>query len=86
MYLPVAEMASMQKVLTIAATLDLEVEQLNMVTAFLGSALEEEIYVKLPDGVLGRLWIVRLLKASTDSNSLCTAGMLQWIHLFFVSY
>ena len=62
-YSPVAEMASVQIALTIAATLDLEVEQLDVVTAFLGSALEEEIYVKLPDGVLGGPWIVRLLKS-----------------------
>lgn len=39
--------------LTIAAPLDLEVEQLDLVTAFLGSELEEEVYVKFPDRILG---------------------------------
>ena len=62
-YAPVADMASIWIALTIAAALDIEVEQLDMVTAFLGSVLEEEVYVKLPDGILGGPWIVRLLKS-----------------------
>ena len=52
-YSPVADMASVRIALTIAATLDLEVEQLDVVTAFLGSELQEAVYVKLPDGLLG---------------------------------
>ena len=52
-YSPVANMASVRIALTIAVARDLEVEQLDVVTAFLGINLEEEVYVKLPDGVLG---------------------------------
>ena len=61
-YAPVADKASIRIALTIAAALDLEVEQLDVVTSFLGSTLEEEVYVKQPDGVLGGPRIVRLLK------------------------
>ena len=62
-YSPVAEMASVRIALTIAAALDLEVEQLDVVTAFLGSELEEEVYAKLPDGRLGGPRLVRLRKS-----------------------
>ena len=59
-YSPVADMASIRIALTIAAALDLEVEQLDVVMAFLGSKLDEEVYVKLPEGLLGGPQIVRL--------------------------
>ena len=62
-YSPVADMASVQIALTIAATQDLEVEQLHVVTAFLGSELEEEVYAKLPEGVLGGPRLVWLRKS-----------------------
>ena len=62
-YSPVADMASVRIALTIAAALDLEVEQLDVVTAFRGSELKEEVYVKLPDGILGGPRIVRLRKS-----------------------
>lgn len=62
-YSPVANMDSVRIALTIAAALDLEVEQLDMVTAFLASDLEEEVYVKLPEGILGGPQIVRLWKS-----------------------
>ena len=62
-YSPVANMDSVRIALTIAAALDLEVEQLDVVTAFLGSDLEEEVYVKLPEGILGGPRIVRLRKS-----------------------
>ena len=62
-YSPVAETASVRIALTIAAALDLEVEQLDVVTAFLGSELEEEVYAKLPAGILGGPRLVRLRKS-----------------------
>ena len=62
-YSPVADMASVRMALTIAAALDLKVEQLDVVTAFLGSELEEEVYVRLPDGILGGPRSVRLRKS-----------------------
>ena len=62
-YSPVANLASVRIALRIAAALDLEVEQLDVVTAFLGSELAEEVYVRLPEGVLGGPRLVRLLKS-----------------------
>ena len=47
---PVVKMSSIRTVLSLAATLDLEVEQMDVKTAFLHGDLEEEIYMKQPDG------------------------------------
>lgn len=49
---PVVKMSSIRTVLSLAATLDLEVEQMDVKTAFLHGDLEEEIYMKQPDGFL----------------------------------
>ena len=49
---PVVKMSSIRTVLSLAATLDLEVEQMDVKTAFLHGNLEEEIYMKQPDGFL----------------------------------
>ena len=49
---PVVKMTSIRAVLSLAATLDLEVEQMDVKTAFLHGGLEEEIYMKQPDGFL----------------------------------
>ncbi|RDY09065.1 hypothetical protein CR513_06625, partial [Mucuna pruriens] len=43
-------MSSIRIVLSLAATFDLEVEQMDVKTAFLHGDLEEEIYMKQPDG------------------------------------
>ena len=43
---PVVKMTSIRAVLSWAATLDLEVEQMDVKTAFLHGDLEEEIYMK----------------------------------------
>ena len=43
-------MTSIQTILSIAASLDLEVEQLDVKTAFLHGDLEEEIYMEQPEG------------------------------------
>jgi len=49
---PVVKMSSIRIVLSLATTLDLEVEQMDVKTAFLHGDLEEEIYMKQPDGFL----------------------------------
>ena len=59
-YSPVANIAIVRIALTIAVARYLEVKQLDAVTAFLGRNLEEEVYVKLPDGVFGGPRIVPL--------------------------
>ena len=47
---PVVKMSSIRTMLSLAATLDFEVEQMDVKTAFLHGDLEEEIYMKQPDG------------------------------------
>ena len=47
---PVVKMSSIRVVLGLAASLDLEVEQMDVKTAFLHGDLEEEIYMEQPEG------------------------------------
>ncbi|KAL5842405.1 hypothetical protein ACOSQ3_013008 [Xanthoceras sorbifolium] len=47
---PVVKMTSIRAVLGLAASLDLEVEQMDVKTAFLHGDLEEEIYMEQPEG------------------------------------
>ena len=46
---PVVKMSSIQVVLGLAASLDLEIEQLDVKTAFLHGDLDEEIYMEQPE-------------------------------------
>jgi len=46
----VVKISSIRTVLSLASTHDLEVEQMDVKTAFLNGNLEEEIYMKQPDG------------------------------------
>ena len=47
---PVAKLTSIRFVLSVAAAYDLEVEQMDVKTAFLHGDLEEEIYMRQPEG------------------------------------
>ena len=47
---PVAKVTSIRLILSIAATFDFEVEQMDLKTVFLHGDLEEEIYMKQPKG------------------------------------
>lgn len=47
---PVVKMSSIRIVLSLAASLDLEIEQMDVRTAFLHGDLEEEIYMIQPEG------------------------------------
>jgi len=49
---PVVKMSSIINVLSLVVTLDLEVEQMEVKKTFLHGNLEEEIYMKQPDGFL----------------------------------
>ena len=59
-------MSSIRVALGIAASLDLEVEQFDVKTAFLHGDLEEEIYMEQPEGfeVMGNEKLVCKLKKS----------------------
>ena len=60
-YAPVVALTTVRTVLAIAAHLDLELEQMDVVTAFLNGDLEEDVYMSIPEG---------LISASTE-NKVC---------------
>lgn len=60
----VAKFSTLRIFLALAASLDYEVHQLDVVAAYLQGDLDEEIYMKVPEGVEkygmgGRYWILR---------------------------
>ena len=63
---PVVKMSSIRVVLILTASLDLELEQLDVKTAFLHGDLNEEIYMSQPEGfeVKGKEHMVCKLKKS----------------------
>ncbi|GKV38176.1 hypothetical protein SLEP1_g46114 [Rubroshorea leprosula] len=63
---PAVKMPSIRAILALAASLNLEIEQLDVKTAFLHGDLEEEIYMKQPEGfeVQGKKNLVCKLKKS----------------------
>ncbi|PKI56506.1 hypothetical protein CRG98_023144 [Punica granatum] len=65
-FLPVVKMSSIRVVLALAANLNLEIEQLDVKTAFLHGDLEEEIYMEQPEGfrVKGKEHLVCRLRKS----------------------
>ena len=66
MFSPVEKLTSIRFLLPIAVAFDLEVEQIDVKTAFLHGDLEEEIYMKQSEGftVKGRKELVCKLKKS----------------------
>ena len=65
-FAPVVKMTSIRTVLSIAASMDLEVEQLDVKMAFLHGDLEEDIYMQQPEGFVkkGKENLVCWLKKS----------------------
>ena len=63
---PVAKLTSIRFLLSIVVAYDLEIEQMDVKTAFLHGDLEEEIYMQQPDGfvVKGKEHLVCRLKRS----------------------
>jgi Reverse transcriptase (RNA-dependent DNA polymerase) len=47
---PIVKMSSIRVVLSLTASLDLKIEQLNVKIAFLHGDLEEELYMEQPEG------------------------------------
>ena len=63
---PVAKVTSIRLLLSVAAAFDFEIEQMDVKTTFLHGDLEEEIYMKQPEGfmVKGKKELVCRLKKS----------------------
>ena len=51
-YTPVVTLTTVRTVLAVAARLDLELEQMDDVTAFLNGNLEEDMYMSIPEGLV----------------------------------
>lgn len=49
-YAPVIMMNTIRKILALVASLDLELEQMDVVTAFLNGDLDKGIYMDIPEG------------------------------------
>ena len=49
---PVAKVTSIRLLLSVDAAFDFEIEQMDVKTAFLHGDLEEEIYMKQPEGFM----------------------------------
>ena len=52
-FTPVVRMESLRILLAISAIEDMEIHQMDVVTAYLAGELEEETYMALPQGLLG---------------------------------
>lgn len=50
MFAPVIKFATLRVVLAVVAHFDLDLRQIDVVTAFLNGELHEDIYMKQPDG------------------------------------
>ena len=63
---PVAKLTSIRVLMSMAASFDLEIEQMDVKTMFLHGDLEEEIYMKQPERfvVKGKKYLVCKLKIS----------------------
>ena len=68
---PVVKMTSIRTILSIAASLDLEVEQLDVKTAFLHGDLEEEIYMEQSEG----------FEVSGKKHMLCKLYKSLWVEI-----
>jgi hypothetical protein len=66
-FLPVAKLTSIRFLLSVAASFDLEVEQMDVKTTFLHGDLEEEIEMKQPEGFVcereRKSWLCKLKKS-----------------------
>ena len=60
---PVAKLASLRMLLAIAAVEDLEIHQMDVITAFLVGEIDEEIYMDQPEGFQQKDLVCRLRKS-----------------------
>jgi hypothetical protein len=62
-FAPVTKLKSVKLLLSLAATHDLEIKQLDFDTAFLNATLDHEVYMTLPPGTSNPGKVVRLVKS-----------------------
>ena len=77
-YSPVTRITSIRLLIALAAVYDLQIHQMDVKTAFLNGELEEEIYMKQPEGFIvpgQENKVVDLLSLSMDLNKHLNNGM-----------
>nr|PNR28833.1 hypothetical protein PHYPA_027525 [Physcomitrium patens] len=66
---PVVRIQSIRLILALAVQLDLHVHQMDVKTAFLNGSLQEEIYMKIPEGVINTyLATLGFINSTADGN------------------
>ena len=60
-FAPVVTIVTIRLIFAIAASLDLEIEQMDVITAFLNGDLNEDIHIAIPEG----------LRSSPKANKVC---------------
>jgi len=65
-FAPVAKLSSLRMLLALAAIHDWEIDQMDVVTAFLNPEVDGDVYMAMPDGVeapVGGPWVCKLRKS-----------------------
>jgi len=65
-YAPVSKITTLHYLLCCATLEDWEIDQLNVVTAFLNPAIDKEVYMQLPEGIE---WLIAEPLSSSSSLS-----------------
>ena len=78
---PTVKIKSIKYLLAIAAQEDLEIKQLDFVTAFLNASLKEDIYINIPQGYTENLHGHTALKLNKALYGLKQASREWWLEL-----
>ncbi len=80
-FAPVVKFSTIRLLLALAATMDLECEQMDVVTAFLNGDLDENIYMEIPEGLKSpgnEGMVCKLLKSLYGLKQLLANGTLKF--------
>jgi hypothetical protein len=85
-YSPVVNMTTLRALLAVAAVNDCELDQMDAVTAFLNAPLEEELYLRVPEGFVPKPGHVLRLKKSLYGLKQAPRCWNQMLHDWLLSY
>jgi hypothetical protein len=85
-YAPVVNSSTLRALLAMAAIEDLDVDHMDVVTAFLNAPLEEELYLRIPDGFEARPGFVLRLKKSLYGLRQAPRCWNKTLHDWLLSY